>query len=989
MTQETRRSQLSELYQRALAQPASERERFLQEACGQDDALRREVQSLLALEPLADRFMERPAVAMVAPAPSDMSQVSRPADMIGRALGPYTVTSRIDSGGMGDVYRARDAKLGRDVAIKILPAHLTDDPERRARFAREARVLAALNHPHIGAIYGLEEISGVSGLVLELVEGQTLSTLIERGPIPIRKLLDIAVQIADGMASAHAAGIVHRDLKPANIMVAGDGRVKILDFGLAKQTAAAPNVEATMTADRTEPGMIVGTVNYMSPEQARGEIVDYRTDQFSFGVVLYEMATGRKPFARAASVQTMAAIISEDPPPIDTRMPAPLRWVIDRCLAKDPASRYESSRDLFRDLSSIRDHLSEISAEVQKAAAISATERRTRRRWTIPAALALGAAITLAIVAARAGPALPDQSSYRFTPFSFEPGGQGGPVWSPDGKAVAYAARQKTSDPYQLYVRYLDAAAGVQVTQLTTSVFPVAWSPDSRRVFLLKDEPKPAIWSVATVGGDPELFMSLPDGMGNSYDLSVILLELDRRSGTVAISPDNQSVAVLMPGPGLRVGISSPPGTPLTIYAPAPYETKAYYNEPRIRFSPDGKQLMLLINAGRGSEEAWLLPYPGDGTTRPKRVLPDLPIFANTPTFDWLPDSRHVVLSLKETPYASEQLWLGDTTTNERHALTSGTERRFSPSIATDGTRLVFVEGRDNYDVVSVDFATLTPQTLIATDRSDLMPAWAAAEQALAYVTDRGGPIEIWLHRPGVPDRPLVTARDFPAGSTRGLWGPALSPKGDRVIYARIDTSTLSSLWISSAAGGTPIQLTTEAGIARESPGSWSPDGGWFVYTATRDGKRFLMKTKTSGQATPVVLKEAPGMVRVPEWSPAGNWIAWGTELISPDGKTTKSLRDRGSFYYMFSQDGKLLYGLRSENDRQVLFSIEIATDAEKVIGPISLDFTPRSFIHPSIRFSLAPDGKSFVYGSARSRTNLWMLEGFTRPKRRFAGLSP
>jgi serine/threonine protein kinase/Tol biopolymer transport system component len=988
MTQDTRQSQLSELYHRALAQPASTRERFLQEACGDNDALRQEVESLLALQPLADRFLESPAVGIVATALTE-SQVFRPADMVGRTLGPYTLTSRIGAGGMGEVYRARDSKLGRDVAIKMLPPHLTDNAERRTRFAREARVLAALNHPHIAAIYGLEEGSGISGLVLELVEGQTLATLIERGPVPIRKLLDIAVQIADGMASAHAAGIVHRDLKPVNIMLAGEGRVKILDFGLAKQTAAAVAVEPITTVDRTEPGMIVGTVNYMSPEQARGETVDYRTDQFSFGVLLYELATGRKPFARAGSVQTMAAIISEDPPPIDIRVPAPLRWIVDRCLAKDPASRYESSRDLYRNLTSIRDHLSEISAEVQKSAAIGTTERRMRRRWTTLAALALGAGITLAIVDARLGPALPHQSSYRFTPFSFEPGGQGGAVWSPDGKAVAYAARQKTSDPYQLYVRYLDAPAAVQVTHLPTSVFPVAWSRDSRRVFLLKDERNPAIWSVATVGGHPELFMSLPDGMGYAVDSAILLPELDRRSGAVAISPDNQSVAVLTPPPGLRVGISSPPGAPLKIYAPAPYETKAFFNEPRIRFSPDGKQLMLVLNAGRGEEEAWLLPYPGDGTTTPKRVLPDIPSFGGTPKFEWLPDSRHVVLSLQGAPNASEQLWLADTTTNERHALTSGTERRVSASVAPDATRLVFTEGSDNFDVVSVDFATLTPQPLIATDRRDLMPAWAAAEQALAYVTDRGGPTEIWLHRPGVADRPSVTARDFPAGSTRSLWGPALSPTGDRVIYARIDTSTTSSLWISSLAGGTPIQVTSDTGTTTEFPGSWSPDGGWFVYTAVRDGKRFLMKVKTSGQATPVTLKEVHGVVKVPEWSPAGTWINYDNELVSPDGKTRKSLGDRGSYYYMFSRDGALVYGLRLEKDGHVLFSIDIATGAEKVIGSIGLGFTPRSFIHPSIRFSLAPDGKSFVYGIGSPKMNLWMLEGFSKPKRRLLGLIP
>ena len=213
-------------------------------------------------------------------------------------LGPYEIVSRLGAGAMGEVYRARDSRLGRDVAIKILPAELSADPGRRGRFEQEARAVAALNHPNILGLYDIGNEDGVVYMVTEFVPGETLAALLDRGPLPVRKLLDIAVQIADGMACAHAARITHRDLKPANIMVGGDGRVRILDFGLAKQTVRPADPDETVLQGRTQPGMILGTVNYMSPEQARGAPADYRSDQFSFGLILYEMAAGKRAFDR-------------------------------------------------------------------------------------------------------------------------------------------------------------------------------------------------------------------------------------------------------------------------------------------------------------------------------------------------------------------------------------------------------------------------------------------------------------------------------------------------------------------------------------------------------------------------------------------------------------------------------------------------------------------------------------------------------------------
>src|ERR1044071_882456 len=309
----------------------------------------------------------------------------------GSRLGPYEIVSPLGAGGMGEVYRARDTRLGRDVALKVLPAEFARDPGRRARFEQEAKAAAALNHPNIVGLHDIGEEDGVFYTVSELVPGDTLSALLERGPVPLRKLLDLAVQLADGMAAAHTARIAHRDLKPANIMVTGDGRAKILDFGLAKLASIAPSSpDETVTVHQTEPGMILGTVNYMSPEQARGKPADYRSDQFSFGLILYEMAAGRRAFERLESVQTMAAILSEDPPPIARTIPGPLRWAIDRCLAKDPADRYDSSRDLFQELRHIRDHLSE--ASVSQAPALSAPAAASGRRparWPYAAAAAL------------------------------------------------------------------------------------------------------------------------------------------------------------------------------------------------------------------------------------------------------------------------------------------------------------------------------------------------------------------------------------------------------------------------------------------------------------------------------------------------------------------------------------------------------------------------------------------------------------------------
>src|SRR6202521_5054088 len=310
----------------------------------------------------------------------------------GTRLGLYEILSPLGAGGMGEVYRARDSRLSREVAIKVLPSLTAADPDRRARFEQEARSASALNHPNILTIYDIGEADGSLYIAMELVEGKTLRELVAAEPLPTKKLLDTAVQIAEGLSKAHAAGIVHRDLKPENLMVSRDGFVKILDFGLAKLTEPVSqemSVLPTAIAAPTQPGTVMGTAGYMSPEQASGQPVDFRSDQFTLGSILYEMATGKKAFQRKTGAETLVAIIREEPEALSQaapKAPAPVRWIVERCLAKDPEERYASTKDLARDLKSLRDHLTESSASGALEAAEPAKARR--RRWLVPPALA-------------------------------------------------------------------------------------------------------------------------------------------------------------------------------------------------------------------------------------------------------------------------------------------------------------------------------------------------------------------------------------------------------------------------------------------------------------------------------------------------------------------------------------------------------------------------------------------------------------------------
>ena len=435
---------LKEAFEGARALASDARPAYLAEVCNGDEALRREVELLLAHHDQAASFLETPAM------PLADSLVAK--SLEGQCIGPYQVSALIGTGGMGEVYRAHDAKLGRDVAIKVLPPMFTADRERVARFDSEARMLAALNHPHIGAIYGLEEAGGMPALVLELVDGETLADRLRRGPVPTGDALAIARQIADALDAAHRKRITHRDLKPANIKVTPDGLVKVLDFGLAK--ALASDVTATLgisqsptaAIDATRVGVILGTAAYMSPEQARGLPVDTRADIWAFGCVLYEMLTGRPPFTGQTVAETLAAILEREPDwkALPSSTPARIRELLRHCLQRDLALRVQ--------------HIAEARDVLDQA-------QRGWHPWRVAAIAAAVVATLAAALFPLVKPAVPVTSPSEYTQLTNFTDSAVAPSLSPDGRMVTF---KRGEDSFlsrgQIYVKLLPNGESVPLT---------------------------------------------------------------------------------------------------------------------------------------------------------------------------------------------------------------------------------------------------------------------------------------------------------------------------------------------------------------------------------------------------------------------------------------------------------------------------------------------------------------------------------------------
>jgi serine/threonine protein kinase/Tol biopolymer transport system component len=631
---------VEQLFHAALERPQEQRPEWLDGACNGDAELRRQVERLLSNEERAGSFLERPAIEDVA-----VTQTAT-GSLLGGKFGPYEIVSLLGAGGMGEVYRAHDSKLERDVAIKTLPYEFAGDPERLARFRREARTLASLNHPNIAAIYGLEESGEVDCLVLELVEGETL-----KGPLPVAQALDLTRQVAEALEAAHASGIIHRDLKPSNVKVTPQGRVKVLDFGLAKaiwgpETNPDLSPVATKAGSQSLPGHIVGTPGYMSPEQASGGDVDDRTDVWAFGCLLYELLTGQRAFSGESTQDTIAAVLEREPDwdALPAKTPAKVRELLRQCLQKDAGRRLQHIADARRTIEDVQ---------------------RGSKRWQIVATAATIAIVALLTALWMRGPVRPlDRSQWvQLTKF---PDSVTQPALSPDGRMVAFVRGDSSFiERGQIYVKMLPDGEPLQLTHDGLNKLSPAFSPDGGRIAYTTVDPAFSwdTWAVPVRGGEPRLLLKNASGLVWTGPRRVMCSEIKKGEGV--------HMVIVAAGED-RVGARD-------VYLPADDAAMAH----RSYLSPDGKWVLLVQMDGDHLWEPCRL-VPADGSSPGRQVGPP----GGGCTFGaWSPDGKWMYLT--SNAVGTNHIWRQRFPNGTPEQITSGPTEEEGIAMAEDGHSFV------------------------------------------------------------------------------------------------------------------------------------------------------------------------------------------------------------------------------------------------------------------------------------------------------------
>ena len=698
------------LYQAALTQPPEERAAFLLQVCPDDHRLRGEVQSLLDQQP--DSFLESAPVSAIN------------ALSTGARLGNFEIVDLLGRGGMGEVWRAHDARLKRDVAIKVLPLGLSRDPDRIARFEREARVASVLNHPNIVAVYDIGRDNGTYWIATELVRGDTLRHAIEAGPMPAPKAIGIASQMAAGLAAAHAAGLAHRDLKPDNIMVTREGHVKILDFGLAKQRRTAPD---STTIDLTDEGVVLGTAGYMSPEQVRGEAADSRSDLFSFGVVLHEMLSGKRAFSGGSSVEVMNAILKEGPLELPASVPPALALIVRRCLEKEPERRFQSAVDLGFALESLS--LSPARAE------------RPKRRWWKWAAV--GASCTVAGMVYWLGPRSPEPSAPPETQLRRLTNDAGvvlDAAISADGKLVAYSSNRGNSANRHIWVQQVDGGGSIQITNDSADDSDPAFSPDGTEIAFRSERGGGGIYVVPALGGEAREFV--PEGRKPSFSPAGRWLKYSIHPRTEGFG--EFFIRPLRGGHAVRIdaatrlacnAVWSPDGSRILFQADCDREMPTAWIS-----TVDGKDLKPIRDLGPGLIDQWIPNPPRLLSWRrvaDAYVVTAVPVSADGTKVAGTPQKLtsvtdqlvHVAAALDgrmvlSTSTSKAHIWglpidANGGSAGEPKQITYGSEDEMRPSLARDGRRMAFMSVRANVHRIFYKDLTTGRETELSTDGSN------------------------------------------------------------------------------------------------------------------------------------------------------------------------------------------------------------------------------------------------------------------------------
>jgi len=788
---------------------------------------------------------------------------------------------------MGEVYRARDPRLGRDVAIKVLPADRMADEGRRRRFIQEARAASALNHPNIVTVHEVDSVDGVDFIVMEYLAGQTLGNAIPRQGMRLDPLLRVAIPIADALTRAHAAGIVHRDLKPANVMVSAEGTVKVLDFGLAKLVASRGGPDSETDVDEGErgtlsrPGAVAGTLGYMSPEQAAGGEVDARSDVFSFGALLYEMATGRRAFAGSSAADVLAALMREQPKPaseVVPDLPRELDRVIQRCLQKEPARRFQHTLDLKLELEQIKE-------ETDTGRAVAPPVRRRRMPW-----LGVGVAIALVLALAAATwlwlrsrdvPLDPP----RLLPLTSMRGDEAVGALSPDGEQLAFTWNGEKQDSYDIYLKMVGSSDMRRLTTDPAMDIMPAWSPDGRQIAYVRIAPdgQRRIHLISPVSGSDRKLSDFP------LAFTMPSWSPDGRWLAAARDPAAEGTGTAAPGGSRFYLLPADGGEPQAIEIP-----QGVGEAVGPSFSPDGRHLAYFSGVGlaRYITVVDLGPdYRPTGAPRrvtQGRIWPD-------GGFCWTRDGR----SLLYVQWGIHRLW----------------------RVEIAGDR--------------------PPQPIEIAGLGAIRPTTAARRDRLVFVKELND-TDIYRFEVGRPAEPAIT-------SSFSEDHPQFSPHGGQVVFAS-ERSGDMEIWLADADGSNPNQLTHQPGFGQGSP-RWSPDGRRIAFDSQGEDGRWDIWTIDADGASPRRLTHDPGDENNPNWSHDGRFIYFSAIpenaaqavfdiwRVPAAGGVEERITRSGGYYARESIDGRTLFFLRRWGDPSPLLAQPVAGGPEREIAKCVLTF--------------------------------------------------
>jgi serine/threonine protein kinase len=915
---------------------SAERPAFLTAACGDDERLRQEVQSLLEHGDRAEDFLEKPAL------------VSAAASLTGRHIAHYEVGERIGAGGMGQVYRAHDTKLGRDVAIKVLPASFALDPERLLRFEREARVLAALNHPHIAAIYGLEKADGVFALILELVEGPTVADRLASGPMPIREALPLAHQIAEALEAAHAKGIIHRDLKPANIKIAADGVVKILDFGLAKALSAEESESdlskwPTVTTDGTRDGRILGTPGYMSPEQARGQAVDKRTDIWAFGCVMYHMLTGRMSFVGETASDTISAVLGREPDwhALPDATPPSMLRLLRQCLEKDPKRRLHDIADARIEIEDA------ISSGAKDRIVPAGLSHRADRRWRRATVVSLAACATaVAILVWRWNPT-PAARQLSFTQLTSQPGPELYPSLSPDGQMLVYAA--KTSGNWDIHLQRVGGQKPINLTEDSPADdTQPAFSPDGKRIAFRSERDGGGIFIMGATGES--------------------IKRLTNSGYNPAWSPDGTEVVystLLFARPDARSSPSSRLFTANVTTDAHRLLTSNVRDAVQPQWSPHGYRIAYWAMNDAAFRDIWTISATGGS---PIPVTDDAYVDWNPV---WSPDGRWLYFSSDRG--GSMNLWrVGIEESSGKilgipEAVTTPSPYSGSISVSRDGNRLAYVQQVRTVNLTKISFDPVRETTVglpvqITRGLNDtIMPHLSPDGQWVAFNTFGTKEVLFVVRTDGTGLRQLTE------DAYRYRW-PQWSPDGKRIgVFS--DRSGRMEVWAMNT-DGIALQQLTNFGCNRGP--LWSPDGTRFVCQHFTTATWVIVAVGSPTNYVPLSTPPWSDRLQVTDWSPKG-WRLAGN-VSTPDGFNGIALFDIDSRQYRevteFGQNPIWL-----SDSRRLLFhhdgKLYLADTASKKVHDV-LSIAPYEV---EATFHISNDDRLIVFGSVVAEADIWMME--------------